>query len=198
MKKCKYCQSDIDPKAKVCPKCGKKQGMPKWLIVVIVILVIAVVGGGIGAEEEATSNSSSSKNVSEKKETKKSFESTETVTYKDVEYKIDNIERSSGSTYDKPEDGKEFMIITITIKNNSSKKVDYNTYDWKLTNSNGQENSETFTTVNDNALSSGSLASGGTVTGTLAYEIPQGDTGLKFSHYDTIIDDEPAFYFNIN
>ena len=26
MKKCKYCQSEIDQKAKVCPKCGKKQG----------------------------------------------------------------------------------------------------------------------------------------------------------------------------
>ena len=40
-KKCKYCQSEIDKKAKICPNCRKKQGMPKWLIAIIVVVVIA-------------------------------------------------------------------------------------------------------------------------------------------------------------
>lgn len=62
MKKCKYCQSEIDDKAKVCPKCGKKQGMPKWLIVVIVILVIAIIGGLSGEESDSRDKSSTTKN----------------------------------------------------------------------------------------------------------------------------------------
>ena len=36
MKKCKYCQTEIDSKAKICPHCKKKQGKPKWLIALIV------------------------------------------------------------------------------------------------------------------------------------------------------------------
>ncbi len=195
MKKCKSCQSEIDSKAKRCPNCGKKQGMPVWLIIIIVIAIICILASGGNDKPKSTNNKSNTKTTEEK--TKKSFETTETVTYKDVEYKIENVERSNGSEFDKPEEGKEFLIITVNIKNNSDQKVSYNAYDWKLTNSNGQENTEAFTTNNSNALNSGDLAKGGTVTGTLAYEIPEGDSGLKFSYYDTIIDDEAAFYFNI-
>lgn len=54
MKKCKYCQSEIDAKAKICPNCKKKQGMSKWLIVLIVIvgiIAIASIAGGDNAKE---------------------------------------------------------------------------------------------------------------------------------------------------
>ncbi len=45
MKKCKYCQTEIDKKAKVCPQCRKEQKsfhIGKVLIVVVAILVITV------------------------------------------------------------------------------------------------------------------------------------------------------------
>ena len=45
MKKCKYCQSEIDAKAKVCPICKKKLGMPKWLVILIVLIVILLPKG---------------------------------------------------------------------------------------------------------------------------------------------------------
>ena len=57
-KKCKYCQSDIDSKAKVCPKCGKKQGMKTWQIILIVIAVIVVIIG-FGSGNSNTNNESS-------------------------------------------------------------------------------------------------------------------------------------------
>ena len=197
MKKCKSCQSEIDSRAKKCPNCGKRQGLPIWLIIIIAIIMICVFVSGGNDEPKSTNNNSNSSGKKAEEKTKTSFETNETVTYKDVEYRIENVERSSGSEFDKPEDGKEFLIITINIKNNSSEKVSYNALDWKLTNSSGQENSETFTTNNNNALNSGDLAKGGVVTGTLAYEIPEGDSGLKFSYYDNMLDDEEAFYFNI-
>ena len=40
-KKCKYCKSDIDVKATVCPKCSKDQrsgNNPLWLIPIILII----------------------------------------------------------------------------------------------------------------------------------------------------------------
>ena len=43
MKKCKYCKSEIDSKAKVCPNCTKKQGMPGWLIVIIFLILFGII-----------------------------------------------------------------------------------------------------------------------------------------------------------
>ena len=55
MKKCKHCQSEIDEKAKVCPKCQKKQGMSKglkiFLIVIGVIFLISAFSSDSGSEE---------------------------------------------------------------------------------------------------------------------------------------------------
>lgn len=63
MKKCKYCKTEIDSKAKICPNCRKKQGMPKWLIaliiVVILIIIVSVTGG---AEENAKEGNASNNN----------------------------------------------------------------------------------------------------------------------------------------
>ena len=54
MKKCKHCQSEIDSKAKVCPKCGKKQGMSTFLIVVIVVVIICLLAS-LGGEDKPSS-----------------------------------------------------------------------------------------------------------------------------------------------
>ena len=62
MKKCKYCQSEIDNRAKICPKCGKKQGMPKWLIVIIVLIIIAIIASlGNNTEETKTQTDTTKK-----------------------------------------------------------------------------------------------------------------------------------------
>lgn len=49
MKKCKYCQSEIDEKAKICPNCHKKQShLARWIVlgVIAVIIIAAIAGGG--------------------------------------------------------------------------------------------------------------------------------------------------------
>ncbi len=43
VKKCKYCQSEIDINAKVCPNCSRDQRMgnnPIWLIPIAVVITI--------------------------------------------------------------------------------------------------------------------------------------------------------------
>lgn len=111
MKKCKYCQSEIDEKAKVCPKCGKKQGFPIWLIVVIVIVVIAIIGG-LG--------SNSSDNEAEEK--------TGTTTEKKEDVVLEDGHTGSLDEYG------AFYYIEGYIKNNSDKDysyigVEFTTYD---------------------------------------------------------------------
>ena len=40
-KQCKKCREQINKKAKKCPHCGAKQGMPIWLIIVIILVIIS-------------------------------------------------------------------------------------------------------------------------------------------------------------
>ena len=52
MKKCKYCQSDIDEKANICPNCRKKQGIPIVKIILIVLFVLLLASCMFSEEEE--------------------------------------------------------------------------------------------------------------------------------------------------
>ena len=62
MKRCKYCQEEINEKAKVCPKCGRKQGSKKWLIILgVVVLIGMIIGGSSGSETEEKSGTTSKK-----------------------------------------------------------------------------------------------------------------------------------------
>ena len=70
MKKCKYCQTEIDPKAKICPNCRKKQGMPKWVIFLIVIVVIGIFAASSWGSNSGNANNGNAENggSSEKQE----------------------------------------------------------------------------------------------------------------------------------
>lgn len=50
-KLCKHCKSEIPVKAKVCPVCGKKQGMALWLKILIAFFVIGIIGNVLGVND---------------------------------------------------------------------------------------------------------------------------------------------------
>ena len=62
MKKCKYCQTEIDKKAKICPNCKKKQGANGCLIAVIVIVVLVIIGAAFGSDSNSDTNTSTTEN----------------------------------------------------------------------------------------------------------------------------------------
>ena len=43
MKKCKYCQTEINSKAKICPHCHKKQTNPAIRVIGIIIIIIGII-----------------------------------------------------------------------------------------------------------------------------------------------------------
>ena len=63
-KKCKYCQSDIPKKAKICPNCRKKQGgILKWVGIVLVIFIVIGIGTGSSEEDEPVKNTGKIENT---------------------------------------------------------------------------------------------------------------------------------------
>ena len=56
MKKCKYCKSEIEKDAKICPVCKKKQGKHKLLIVFIIIIIIGIIVAIAGVDGESEEN----------------------------------------------------------------------------------------------------------------------------------------------
>ncbi len=125
-KKCKYCQEEIDKKAKLCPKCGRKLGLPgivKFLIVVVIFIV-----GFVGCVSSCTN--SVDKAV---KEVKNSYADingkTEFKLNESFENKYEKITMTEVNTnfkdygpYEKPADGKKIIMAKFEIENINKEK----------------------------------------------------------------------------
>lgn len=85
-------------------------------------------------------------------------------------------------------DGSTVVGVQVTYTNNGDESVDYNPYDWKGEDAQGAQEYNTYYSDSSNALNSGSLASGGTVTGTVYFE---GDT-VKALYFGSMAADEPT------
>lgn len=189
MKKCKYCKSEIDSEAKICPNCNKKQGprIVKWgILILILIIIVAVATGGKNSDKENR---------------KKEFTQSEVASYEDIEYSITKVERTQGtSEYIKPKEGYEYVKVTLKISNRSDKKISYNALDWQMVNSNGIEDAWGSYTVDDDiTLNSGELDAGGTVEGVLVWEEPINDSNLRLRYYDNVLlDNEYTLQFKLD
>ena len=153
-------------------------------IFIVVAIIISAVSGGDKNETAKTgdTNASSSNSQAETEETEKTeFAIGETATFDDKSITIANVQRNydTGNQFAQPESGKEFVLVTVDIANNSKSSMSYNTFEFKLQDSNGVQQSESFSALSEGKLNSGSLAAGGKVSGKLAYEVPKDDAGLK-------------------
>ncbi len=176
MKKCKYCQSEIDEKAKICPHCHKKQShLVRWIVLgVIAVIIIAAIAGGGGKDNFV-----------------KDYNQDDVVTYKDVKYSITKVEKTKGSNeYWQAKDGNEYVKVTIKVENTSNKKISYNALDFQMVNGDGVEDSfYTITAEGDKDFGSGELDPGGKTEGVIIWEQKKGDTGLRIRYYENVIFD---------
>lgn len=165
----------------------KKPLWKKWWFWLIVVIVVGVIGTSATNNDEPKKSENTTQQQTESKETNtkeddsksEDFYIGDEIVMGDYVLTVDKTEKSSGSDYDKPKKGNEFLIISVTIKNNGEEEISYNPYDFTVQNGNGQVNDITFTTVDsDTALNSGKLIAGGSVSGTLAFEVPKGDKNL--------------------
>lgn len=193
MIKCKTCSNEIASSAKSCPSCGAKNKKPiykKWWVWVLAVIVVAGIAGGAGNDESSNGGSESNNTASggqtndkKSEEVKEFYAVGEEVKLGDNVLIVNSVEKSSGSEWDKPKDGMEYVVVNVTIKNGGSSEISYNPFDFQMQNSQGQITDQAFTTINtDSALSSGNLAGGGQVSGTIAFEQPAGDEALVLKY----------------
>lgn len=82
-------------------------------------------------------------------------------------------------------DGSAITGITVTYTNNGTSDASFNAYDWKAQDAQGAQRNTTYYSEDTKTLSSGTLAPGGTVTGSLYFD---GDV-TKALYYGSMIAD---------
>lgn len=170
------------------------------ILVFVLIGIIASAANGGGKNSGTISNgTNTSSTQNSKQEEKTEFKVGETATFDNKSITVTDVQRNydTGNPYAQPESGKEFVIVTVQINNSSDSTLDYNTYEFKMQDSNGVQQSEAIMALSEGKLNSGSLAKGGKVTGKLAYEVPKGDAGLKLLYQNFSLFNNKAITFNL-
>jgi len=178
------------------------------IFIIILIFSSAAVCGSCGSSAKATKvGDTSSTSIGSATETTKAATETtasqiynvgDSVELKGVVMTVKSFTKSNGGDFDKPKEGMEFVIVTVNIKNNSQDKVSYNPFYYKMQNSKGQITNTAITIADSKtALSSGELATGGEVEGTIVFEQPKDDPGLVLIYEANILNENEVIKFNI-
>ncbi len=170
----------------------KVEGYEKNKILAIIVTVVLFVLGGVSSAmnkpqtpsldtASSTPVTASTAESSSTKEEKTEFAVNEQAMIDERSIMVTDVQRNyqTGNQFAQPESGKEFVVVSVQIENNSDSTMSYNTYDFKLQDSNGVQQSESVMALTEGKLNSGSLAPKGKVAGKLAYQVPANDAGLK-------------------
>lgn len=106
--------------------------------------------------------------------------------YEGAAITVSKVEMSDGMEFYRPKDGMEYAIITIRVRNVGEGNMRYTPYDYRIQNSQGQITDQAFSIIDTQThLGDGELTSGGSVEGTIVFEVPKGDENLilTFSPY---------------
>lgn len=133
----------------------------------------------------------------DKVEPKSEFNQSEVVSNDGFEFQILETYRSFGDDY-LLEDDYLFVAVRIKVKNVSTSKQTISTFNFKMQNSQGVEVDTSWNSNLGSNSFNGELLSNGEIEGTLFFEQPFDNSGLKLAYYRTIFDDNPEFKFVIN
>lgn len=160
-----------------------------WLIIAfIVILALGSSGENTTEQPNISTNITPSTNVDNTTNidtSNKVYAVGEEAFLNNTSITVTKVEKSNGSEYDKPQSGKEFVILYITIKNIGNSNLSYNPYNFQVQNSQGQLNEPTFTIIdNDTSLQTGELIPNGSISGTIVFEESINDSNLTLIYQD--------------
>ena len=120
-------------------------------------------------------------------------------TAKGYHIKVNKVGWSQGNDVDKPDQGKQYCIVNVTLKNvGAAEKWDYNPFDFKL---NADENDTDLdgivTDDNINQLQAVSLDKGATVTGDLVGQANPNAGKLQLQYQASVWDNNKTLNINL-
>ena len=90
-------------------------------------------------------------------------------------------------------DGSTVTGVTVTYVNNGTSGASFNLYDWKAEDANGAQRSITYYSEATDDLSSGTLSTGGTVTGNIYFDEPV----VKVYYYSNLLSSDSDIAWNV-
>ncbi|MGN1336977.1 MAG: DUF4352 domain-containing protein [Candidatus Coprovivens sp.] len=121
MKTCKACGKEIAKSAKICPNCGKKNGLPGFVKALIIVFIIfgCIVGCVNGCSDSVNDAVNDTKNSYKDVNGKTSFKVNETFEnkYEKITMTEVNANFTDYSQYSKPADGKKYVMLKFEVEN---------------------------------------------------------------------------------
>lgn len=174
----------------------------KILTGILILFVIGTFSRALGdGEKNNTGDAAADTDTAQtaKKEQQTEFKVGEAATFDNKSITVTDVIRNynTGNEFSVPESGKEFVLVTVSIANNSDSSLMFSTFEFKMQDSNGVQMTESLEAVAQGRLSTGTLAKGGKTTGNMAFEVPAGDKGLKLLYRNGSLFNNRDISFNL-
>lgn len=161
-----------------------------WFIrhkIISAIGIFFIIGAIASAGNQTATKVGNVPNSNQSSEVKEQtiFKVGDVISFDDKKLTIISAERNwnTGNAYITPQSGNEFVKIQLKIENDSNNQISYNTFDWKMQDSQGViKDISANTYMADGNLGSGNLAANGKVSGVLIFEVTNGDKGLVLQY----------------
>lgn len=163
-----------------------------WSLVVSAFFILAIVSVGIGgaALEQGIREGLDEYNAETRAliDAKKDFAKGETAVFEKLEVTVNSVQRGyeHDSSFVTPGEGKEFILVNVTVKNTGDESKYVSSYDFGL-NEGGVSTTASFYEAKQ-ALKSGNLSADASTTGNIVYEVTDGAEGLKLQYETTVYD----------
>src|SRR5260221_544899 len=107
----------------------------------------------------------------------------QTITLDGVQATLTSVKTHAGTDFDKPKVGNEYVIVHVKMHNTSSTDHSYNAFEFHVKSGTGNITNEEIVSFanSSNALSSGTLAAGGTAEGDLVFQVKQHDSKAELT-----------------
>lgn len=145
-----------------------------WLLIVFVVVAIGIGASGDRPEYQGTTNQYN---------TPSEYHINEKIAAGKSEIEVTGVEYgyTGNSEYFSPDSGHEWVKVNISQTNNSNNKISFNALYWEIQDSDGVIQSYLNANLGaqgDDFFGSGELATGGTKTGSITFEVSAGDRNL--------------------
>jgi hypothetical protein len=127
------------------------------------------------------------------------YAKSETVTYRDIMYTVEEVETSIGEGYKKPDTGNVFLGVTIKVKNVSTiDTTEIDSLGWKIIDESGVSHDSSFFTVWDTeSFYDKQLNPGSDFTYLVAFEVPKNGK-WRLAFYDNTFDNKEKFSIQLD